>query len=216
MGLLDIFKKKQKTLKEDMFPDKLDNANVIFYTEKGDYGTVDYTDGRIYQHVKYLEICFYSNDSGYYLFLCNDEYDVIQDDLCDSIEQCKQLAHCRKKDIIWKEIKLMKYFITEKQRVGTGYHEFYKGSFDGISHWKEDSLLIDDYTHIKLDLDSLFKSVIPTYSAFDEIKVNKEQWKDILEKAISIGGNVKECIEEANQWVQRVFEEYDIFTMIGV
>ena len=94
-----------KIRKNDIFPDKLDNADVLFYTEKDDYGTVNYTDGRIYEYVKYLAICFYSNDSGYYLFLCNDKYDVIQDDLCDSVEQCKQLANSRKKDIIWKERK---------------------------------------------------------------------------------------------------------------
>ena len=115
-GLLDRFKKNSEKLKSenskisyenekkiDIFPDKLDNADVLFYTEKGDYGTVNYTDGRICEYVKYLAICSYLKDSGYYLFLCNDKCDVIQDDLCDSIEQCKKFANSRKKDITWKE-----------------------------------------------------------------------------------------------------------------
>ena len=29
-----------KIRKNDIFPDKLDNADVLFYTEKDDYGTV--------------------------------------------------------------------------------------------------------------------------------------------------------------------------------
>ena len=36
-----------KIRKNDIFPDKLDNADVLFYTEKDDYGTVNYTEGSV-------------------------------------------------------------------------------------------------------------------------------------------------------------------------
>lgn len=101
--LANQIKNKNKTKKIDIFPNQLDNANVLLYTDKGDYGTVDYTDGRIHQYVQYLAICSYPDALGYYLFFCNDNYDVITDDFCDSIEQCKEIANSRKKDIVWKE-----------------------------------------------------------------------------------------------------------------
>lgn len=38
----------------------------------------------------------------------------------------------------------MKYFITNSEKIGTCYHEFYKGKWDGETFWKEDSLLLHD------------------------------------------------------------------------
>ena len=38
----------------------------------------------------------------------------------------------------------MKYFVTDRERDGTCYHEFYKGRWDGKTFWKEDSISLHD------------------------------------------------------------------------
>lgn len=42
----------------------------------------------------------------------------------------------------------MKYFVTDRERDGTCYHEFYKGRWDGKTFWKEDSR---DYEKISVN-----------------------------------------------------------------
>ena len=66
-----------------MFPNILDNAIVYFYTQNGNYGSVSY------------------DNKEYYLFHCNDKFEVIADYLFDSIEECKEIASKCKKDIVW-------------------------------------------------------------------------------------------------------------------
>ena len=82
-----------------MFPNILDNAIVYFYTQKGNYGNVFYDNGKI-EYIHYLAICSYNNKE-YYLFHCNDKFEVIADYLFDSIEECKEIASKCKKDIVW-------------------------------------------------------------------------------------------------------------------
>lgn len=85
-----------------MFPNELDGAKVLFYTEKEDFGTVNYPNGEICDYITYLAICTYPNASkDYYLFYCDDKYEVITDNLFNSLEDCKKCAEVRKKDIFW-------------------------------------------------------------------------------------------------------------------
>lgn len=84
-----------------MFPNILDNAIVYFYTQKGDYGNVFYDNGKI-EYIHYLAICSYDNKE-YYLFHCNNKFEVIADYLFDSIKECKDMASKCKKDIVWVE-----------------------------------------------------------------------------------------------------------------
>jgi len=67
-----------------MFPNILDNATVYFYTQKWDYGSVSYDNGKI-EYIHYR----------------NDKFEVIADYLFDSIEECKDMASKCKKDIVW-------------------------------------------------------------------------------------------------------------------
>jgi len=85
-----------------MFPEKLDGADVLFYTEKGDYGTVNDTNGKICDYVSYFAVCSYSSDKNkYYLFLCDECFDVITDWFCDSVEECMQIASNHSREIVW-------------------------------------------------------------------------------------------------------------------
>ena len=84
-----------------MFPNILDNATVYFYTQKWDYGSVSYDNGKM-ECVHYLAICSYDNKE-YYLFHCNDKFEVIADYLFDSIEECKSIASKNKKDKVFSQ-----------------------------------------------------------------------------------------------------------------
>lgn len=110
----------------------------------------------------------------------------------------------------------MKYFTYENQRKNTCYHEWYKGHFDGVSFWKNDSLLIYEDIHCMLGLEDVFKMFIPNYDPLGEIEVSEKQWDMIMKKSAEIGGQIYECLKEADNWVKETFREYDVFTMIGM
>ena len=48
-----------------MFPNILDNAIVYFYTQKRNYGSVFYDNGKI-EYIHYLAICSYDNNEYTY------------------------------------------------------------------------------------------------------------------------------------------------------
>ncbi len=87
---------------DSMFPTELDGAKVLLYTQKGDYGAIKYPNGDIADYYCYLAICKYPKDNNYYLFCCNENYDVVSDWMDSSIENCmKVAASSYKKNIVW-------------------------------------------------------------------------------------------------------------------
>lgn len=84
--LVDESKTSYRT--KGSFPDTLNNAKVLFYTPKGNYGDLLYDDGTIAAHFAYMAICKYDGDSGFYLFKCNENIEIETDNLFDSINEC--------------------------------------------------------------------------------------------------------------------------------
>ena len=85
-----------------MFPVELDNAKVLYYTPKDDYGTLQYPNGEIANYYRYLAICKYSDDKGYYLFCCDENFEVVNDWVDGSVEDCMRIAASSyKENIIW-------------------------------------------------------------------------------------------------------------------
>ena len=75
-----------------MFPDYLDNAKVLEYTDKGHYGFVsDYDENSnpIQRELCYFAIAQYDGDSDFYLFGCDESYEVWDDTLWWTLELCK-------------------------------------------------------------------------------------------------------------------------------
>ena len=85
-----------------MFPDYLDGAKVIEYTERSCFAfTVDPWDDEnpgSEKEVCYLAICQYENSEEFNFFWCDDDFNVLQDWLCDSIDECKSNYRT---DIVW-------------------------------------------------------------------------------------------------------------------
>ena len=84
-----------------MFPIKLDGAIVLYYTLQDDYGYSIFPNGKIADYYHYLAICKYSKDDKYYLFCCDENYEVVSDTLHDSIEECMVIASQYKDNIVW-------------------------------------------------------------------------------------------------------------------
>jgi len=88
-----------------IFPKKLDGAKVLFYTPQDDYGAIEYPNGEIADKFRYLAICRYSSDEQYYLFCCNEKYEVVSDSAWDSINECMDVAASSyKENIVWYQI----------------------------------------------------------------------------------------------------------------
>ena len=110
----------------------------------------------------------------------------------------------------------MKYFVVNKERKNTVYHEFQKGKFDGKTFWKEDSIFLSDDILFTSGMEKLFSDTVSGYKSYSESEIDIELWNNIKRKARDIGGEVYECVSEADEWVRNTFVEYDVFTVIGV
>ncbi len=84
------------------FPRELDNAKVLYYTDKGDFGAVYWAGGQaVADYVSYLAICAYPNDTAVYLFHCDENLEVVADDCLDSIERCLQVGRDINPNVVW-------------------------------------------------------------------------------------------------------------------
>ena len=85
-----------------MFPTELDHAKVLYYTPQDDYGAIYYPNGEVADYYHYLAICTYSQKDEYYLFCCDENYEVVSDYYDSSIENCmKVAARSHKENICW-------------------------------------------------------------------------------------------------------------------
>lgn len=109
----------------------------------------------------------------------------------------------------------MKYFITERERDGTWYHEWAKGKHNGETFWSDDSILLAVETMRDIGLYKFFYDVIPHYDKYESAVIDKDLWENIKERSKEYSTQIQECIAEAESWVQETFKEYDVFTIRG-
>ena len=86
-----------------MFPRELNGADVLFYTDKADYGELE-EEGKDAQAIACLAIAKKPEDPAYYLMLCDADYGVIADHSFPAVEWCKTMAGMRYPDIVWHEM----------------------------------------------------------------------------------------------------------------
>ena len=60
-----------------------------------------FTNGEIADYYRYLAICQYPKDDRYYLFCCDENYEVVSDMLYNSVEECMAIASQYKENIVW-------------------------------------------------------------------------------------------------------------------
>ena len=112
----------------------------------------------------------------------------------------------------------MNDFVKNHERVGSDYHEFYRGKWDRKSHWSEDSLYLDDDLLCECRVfGNAILSVIPSYDPFGITEVSRGQW-DAIGKQLAADGDETgmAMYREADGWVQNVLAEQDCFTILGI
>lgn len=115
------------------------------------------------------------------------------------------------------EVVTIKYFVKDNERQGTCYHEFYKGKWDGITFWKEDSLSLHDDVLCECNgFTEAVLTVIPSYSPFNITEISCAQWYEIGKIIEDKNQQAKALYQEADEWAQKVFETYGCFTILGI
>ena len=75
----------------------------------------------------------------------------------------------------------MKYFVTDRERDGTCYHEFYKGRWDGKTFWKEDSISLHDNIMFQAkEFIAALVVCVPKYDPFGETEITADDLQKII------------------------------------
>ncbi|MDE6034937.1 MAG: hypothetical protein K2G36_03400 [Ruminococcus sp.] len=106
----------------------------------------------------------------------------------------------------------MKYFIRKDELRGTDCHEFFRGKWNNL-FWNDESIYIYDEDFTDTGLKKLFLDVIPEYTPYEATEITPEAWQAICETSF---GRTKEAVKDLNDWVQEVFAEYGLFTILGI
>ncbi|MBP3655373.1 MAG: hypothetical protein J6K32_01605 [Clostridia bacterium] len=115
----------------------------------------------------------------------------------------------------------MKYFVTEHERKESGstcYYEFHKGDWDEntMDFWREDSISLHDDVMYESGFDSLIMDHVPEYAPFGTTRISAASWAKIVQAARRTGGEIAELVLEADAWALGVFEEHEVFTILGL
>ena len=202
-----------------MFPDYLDGAKVLEYTDSGHFGFMtDYDeDGNpIDAEICYLAVCRYIGNDAYYLFSCDRSYNVMGDGRFDSIDVCKS-CHPESDKAIWYQ-KVTPYLYTatqRKKRGGTIYFEFQRGRHRG-KHWLERSVFLHADLFDQLNLFDIFSEALPHFNYYGPTEVTQNQYKKLKTLALAQGGEVAVVMEELDHWVQDCFYIENVFTICGI
>lgn len=109
----------------------------------------------------------------------------------------------------------MDKFIPAAKRQGSCYHEFYRGKWDGVSFWKEDSILLhDDLLSIKFA--ELLRAAIPGYDPLGVTEVNRADWQAAGKLALAADPETAALFAEADRWAMETFSMHDRFTILGI
>lgn len=110
----------------------------------------------------------------------------------------------------------MKYFIYSKDREGTMYWEFFRGTWNVNKNgwWNEDSICLD-WSFYK-EIESFIFKVNPTYDPYGETEISKAQWEQIEKLALAKGGISELIVKEAEAWMHDTFRKHNVFTILGL
>ena len=99
----------------------------------------------------------------------------------------------------------MRFFVTDHERTGSCYYEFYKGRWDGETFWKKDSLFLADPV--------LFQAV-----GFETalVEITRGEWTRMGKALASKDAFSQALYNEAAPWADEVFTVYGCFTILGL
>lgn len=81
---------------------KIDGAKVIKYTQSNEFGFVEFENGEN-QVINVLAICNYNQEEEYYLFACDEQFNVLGDTFHYTIEEAMNFAkeYYEQEEIEW-------------------------------------------------------------------------------------------------------------------
>ena len=71
----------------------IDGAKVIRLSKKGLYGNVNYKTEMKVIEIEYVAICQYENNDEYYLFACDEKFNVLGDSVYESLDDARNAAY---------------------------------------------------------------------------------------------------------------------------
>ncbi|MBE6923218.1 MAG: hypothetical protein E7465_08605 [Ruminococcaceae bacterium] len=199
-----------------MFPDFLDGAKVLEYTEPGHFGFItDYDDfgNPVEREIRYLALCVYTGDANCCLFYCDEDFEVISDFYGDTIAGFK--GSCPR--AVWLE-KHPPYLYNAAQRKakgGTCYFEFQRGRFRG-KHWLERSLFLDADRFDHMNLYEIFREALPHFDYYYVTEVTQAQYEKLKALALARGGETAELFRELDHWAENCYLTENVFTICGI
>lgn len=202
-----------------MFPDYLDGAKVLLYTDLGHWGFItdyDENNATIERQICYQAVCQYTGDDRFYLFSCGQDFDVIGDVLFDSTN-ISEVCNYESERNIWHK-KSSPHLYTAAQRKalgGTCYFEFQHGSFRH-KYWQGRSVYMHADVFDELNLFELFTEAIPDFDYFGVTEVSPNQYDKLRVLARDRGGEIAAVFEELDGWVKNCFQTENVFSILGI
>lgn len=109
----------------------------------------------------------------------------------------------------------MKFCVTNNERQGSCYFEFQKGKFHN-THWNENNLCLSADVFDELGLYNLFSNVIMQFNYYGPNEITLKQWLQIKGESEKIGGKAMDVIKEIDIWVNTVFPNETIISILGI
>ncbi len=110
----------------------------------------------------------------------------------------------------------MKYFRLAKDCVGTCYHEFYRGKWDNKTYWNKTSLFLHEDIFTELELFKAFNECNEDYDPYGITEINRAQWEKVLSYSEKLSIEAKAVLNEIKPWINKVLQEYGMFTILGI
>lgn len=143
-----------------------------------------------------------------------------RDGFCFSFETIgearkKVVAEINRLNALTPEKRNFRYFITEKQRNGTFYHEFQTGDRKKV-FWDKTSLLLSDAVMDESRFGAFLDKNIPDYDYYGSTKINKEAWIKLVKESENESETIRDIMTELTPWAKRSIAMYGCFTIIGI
>ena len=202
-----------------MFPDYLDGAKVLEYTDPGHFRCITVYDGHDHPtevEICYLAVCTYIGSGEYYLFSCDRAYNVVSDGCFESPAVCRT-CHPDAEKAVWhqKTIPYLYNAAQRKEQGGTCYFEFQRGRYRE-KHWMKRSVYLHADLFDGLQLYDIFAAALPHFNYYGPTEVTPDQYEALKALALARGGEIAALMEELDHWVRDCFQTENVFTICGI
>ncbi len=106
----------------------------------------------------------------------------------------------------------MKYFYRRDELYGTDCHEFFRGKWNG-AFWNDSSVYIYDEDYRLTGLRRIIARSVEDYSPYEATEIYPEDWEKICENAKL---TACDALNEISHWVSHSFDEFGMFTILGI